>query len=157
MTQVQGQRKKQTKQPVEVEERPSFQDLPTRHDIEETHAKREPKRQELQEQQDPHTKKMLRNLEEQEKNATDKVLRESLQWEIKIIKQAIKKFPKIDNIWVSLYNSIFSPRLFTIIENSMGLQYTSELLSRMIGKTCIIEVVKEYEEISQKKARRYTV
>ena len=68
--------------------------MPTSHNTkepqEEMHAKIEPKRQELQEQEDPHTKKMLRNLEEQEKNATDKVLRESLQWEIKIIKQAIK-------------------------------------------------------------------
>ena len=94
MTQVQGQRKEQTEQLVEGEERSSFQHLPIHHDIEEpqeeAHAKIEPKRQEFQEQQDLHTKKMLRNLEEQEKNTTDKVLRESLQWEIKIIKQAIK-------------------------------------------------------------------
>jgi hypothetical protein len=68
-----------------------------------------------------------------------------------------KKFPKIDNIWVSLYNSIFSPRLFTTIESAKGVQYTSELLSKLIGNTCIIEVVKEYEEISQQKVRRYTV
>ena len=42
---------------------------------------------------------MLRNLEEQEKNATNKVLRESLQWKIKIIKQAIKQFPKIEQLY----------------------------------------------------------
>ena len=42
---------------------------------------------------------MLRNLEEQERNIIDKVLRESLQWEIKIIKQAIKKFPKIEKLY----------------------------------------------------------
>ena len=42
---------------------------------------------------------MLRNLEEQEKNATDKVLREILQWEIKIIKQAMKQFPKIEQLY----------------------------------------------------------
>ena len=68
---------------MEVEERPRFQDLPTGHDVEEpheeVHAEIEPKRQEFQEQQDPHTKKMLKNLEEQEKNTTNKVLRESLQ------------------------------------------------------------------------------
>ena len=65
---------------MEVEEHPSLQDLPTGHYIKEpkaeTHANTAPKRQELQEHQDLHTKKMLRNLEEQEKNTTDKVLRE---------------------------------------------------------------------------------
>ena len=42
---------------------------------------------------------MLRNLEKQERNATDKVLQESLQWEIKSIKQAIKRFPKIEQLY----------------------------------------------------------
>ena len=50
-TQVQGQKKEQTKRPVEVEERPSFQDVPIGHDMEEpheeTHVEIEPKRQEL--------------------------------------------------------------------------------------------------------------
>ena len=73
------------------------------HDLEqpqeETHAEIELEQQELQEQPDPHTKKMLKCLEEQEKNATDKVLKESLQWEIRIIKQAIKQFPKIEQLY----------------------------------------------------------
>ena len=64
--------------------------MPTGHYMEEpqeeTHTKIEPKRQELQEQQDLHTKNMLRNLEEHERNAIGKVLQESLQWEIKMIK-----------------------------------------------------------------------
>jgi hypothetical protein len=68
-----------------------------------------------------------------------------------------KKFPKIDNIWVSLYNSIFSPTLFTTIEKEKGLQYTVNLLSEQIGRMCIVEIVKEFEKISQKKARAYTV
>ena len=42
---------------------------------------------------------MLRNLEEQERNTTEKVLKESLQWEIKIIKQAIKQFLKIEQLY----------------------------------------------------------
>ena len=85
---------------MEVEERPSFQDVPMGHDLEqpqkETHAETEPEQQELQEQPDPHTKKMLRCLEEQERNMIDKVLKETLQWKIKFIKQAIKQFPKIE-------------------------------------------------------------
>lgn len=68
-----------------------------------------------------------------------------------------KKLPKIDNIWGSLYNSIFSPTLFTTIEKEKGLQYTVNLLSEHIGRTCIVEIAKEFEEISQKKARTYTV
>lgn len=31
-----------------------------------------------------------------------------------------KKFPKLDDIWVGLYNSIFSPRLFTTLEGEEG-------------------------------------
>jgi hypothetical protein len=68
-----------------------------------------------------------------------------------------KKFPKIDNIWVSLYNSIFSPRLFTMLENAKGLYYTAHILSKQIGETCILEIIKEYEEISQRNVRTYTV
>jgi hypothetical protein len=68
-----------------------------------------------------------------------------------------KKFLKIDTIWVSLYNSIFSPRLFTTLEKTKGLQYTANLLSKKIGETCIIETVKEYEEASQRNVRRYAV
>ena len=81
------------------EEPPSFPDLPidqeTTHPQEETQAEIEPEPS-LQEQEDPHTKKMLKTLEDKEKVATDKVLKESLQWEICIIKQAIKQFPKIE-------------------------------------------------------------
>ena len=88
----------QTERPVDLEE-----DVPMGHDLEqpqeETHAVIEPEQQELQEQPDPHTKKILRCLEEQERNTTYKVLKESLQWEIKIIKQAIKQFPKIEQLY----------------------------------------------------------
>jgi hypothetical protein len=68
-----------------------------------------------------------------------------------------KEFPKVDNVWVNLYNSIFSPRLFTTIENTKGINYTSALLSEQIGETCIVEIAKEHEEISRRRARSYTV
>jgi hypothetical protein len=67
-----------------------------------------------------------------------------------------KEFPKVDNIWINLYNSIFSPRLFTTLEKTKGLEYTARILSEQIGKSCIVEIAKEYEEISQRKVRRYT-
>jgi hypothetical protein len=51
-----------------------------------------------------------------------------------------KRFPKIENIWVSLYNSIFSPRFFTTIEKAKGFRYMARLLSNKIGKTCIVEI-----------------
>lgn len=68
-----------------------------------------------------------------------------------------KQFPKIDTIWVNLYNSIFSPRLFTTLEHAKGLDYTTHFLSDQIGKTCIVELVKEYEAVSQRDVRMYTV
>ena len=42
---------------------------------------------------------MLQTLEDQEKVATDKVFKESLQWKIHIIKQAIKQFSKIEQLY----------------------------------------------------------
>ena len=42
---------------------------------------------------------MLKTLEDQEKVATDKVLKEILQWEVCIIKQAIKQFDKIEQLY----------------------------------------------------------
>jgi len=68
-----------------------------------------------------------------------------------------KQFPKIDTVWVSLYNSIFSPRLFTTLENTKGLYHTAQLLSDQMGRTCIVELVKEHEEASQRNVRTYTV
>ena len=44
---------------------------------------------ELHEHEAPRTKKMLKTLEDEEAIAIDQVRKESLQWEIKIIKQEI--------------------------------------------------------------------
>ena len=76
------------------EEPPSFQDVSIGQEIayphEETQAKKEQDRLELHEQEDPHTKKILTTLEDEEKVANDKVYKETLQWEIQTIKQTIK-------------------------------------------------------------------
>ena len=64
--------------------------MPTGQEVvdpqEETQVKKNPKRPKLHEEEDPHTKKILQTLEDQEKVAIDKVLKESLQWQIRIIK-----------------------------------------------------------------------
>jgi ribosomal protein L25 (general stress protein Ctc) len=66
-------------------------------------------------------------------------------------------FPELDTVWVSLYNSIFSPRLLTTLEDEKGLQYTASLLSEHIGETCIVEIAREYDAIGQTRLRQYTV
>ena len=66
-------------------------------------------------------KKMLRNLEEQEKNAIDKVLREILQWEIKIFKQAIKQFPKIEQLYET-HKQTTLPLVLLNFEHDMHLE-----------------------------------
>ena len=68
-----------------------------------------------------------------------------------------QQFPQVETVWVSLYNSIFSPRLFTGIEQEKGLHYTSDLLSEQIGRVCMVEIAEEFEKISQKKTRTYTI
>ncbi len=67
------------------------------------------------------------------------------------------QFLELDTVWVSLYNSIFSPRLLTTLEDERGLRYTASLLSEHIGETCIVEVAREYDAIGQTRSRQYTV
>jgi hypothetical protein len=62
----------------------------------------------------------------------------------------------VDTVWVSLYNSIFSPRLWTTLEEARGLDYTARLLSDRIGEVCIVEIAKEYDAIGQQRLRQYT-
>ena len=64
---------------------------------------------------------MLRNLEEHERNTTNKVLRESLQWEIKIIKQAIKQFPKIEQLYEA-YKQTTLPLVLLKFEHDKNLE-----------------------------------
>jgi hypothetical protein len=66
-------------------------------------------------------------------------------------------FPELDTVWVSLYNSIFSPRLLTTLEDEKGLHYTASLLSEHIGETCIVEIAREYDAIGHARLRQYTV
>ena len=95
-------------------------DQETTHPHEETQAKTKPK-QALQEQEDPHMKKMLKTLENKEKVATDKVLKESLQWEICIIKQAIKQFPKIEQLYEA-HKQTTLPLVLLKFEHDMHLE-----------------------------------
>jgi hypothetical protein len=67
------------------------------------------------------------------------------------------QLPELDTVWVSLYNSIFSPRLLTTLEDERGLHYTANLLSEQIGEMCIVEIAREYDVIGQKRLQQYTV
>ena len=42
---------------------------------------------------------MLKELEDEEVVTTNKVHKESLQWEIRIINQAMRQFPRIENLY----------------------------------------------------------
>ena len=66
---------------------------------EEIQAKIEQERKELQRNKDPHIKKMLKDLEDEESITNDKVHKENLQWEIKMMKQAMRQFPKIESLY----------------------------------------------------------
>ena len=87
----------------------------------------------------PHTKKILKCLEEQEKNATDKVRKESLQWEVRIIKQAIKQFPKIEQLYET-HKQTTLPLILLKFEHDRNLE---ELMPQ-----CSLEQLGGYEPLS---------
>ena len=122
--QEQEQQKEQIEQPQVFEEPLSFPDLPTNqettHPQEQTQVETEPEPT-LQEQEDPHTKNMLKTLEDKEKVAADKVHKESLQWEIRIIKQAIKQFPKIELLYEA-HKQTTLPLVLLKFEHDMHLE-----------------------------------
>ena len=85
---------------------------------------------------------MLKNLEEQERNATYKVLRESLQWEIKIFKQAIKQFPKIEQLY-EVHKQTTLPLILLKFEHDKNLE---ELMPQ-----CSMEQLGGYKSLTQDK------
>ena len=66
-------------------------------------------------------KKTLKTLEDKEKVAIDKVQKERLQWEICIIKQTIKQFPKIKRLYEAHKQTTF-PLVLLKFEHDMHLE-----------------------------------
>ena len=73
-----------------------FQDMPTGHKTTnpqgETHADTKPDRPELHKQKDSHTKKIFKNLEDQQNVATNKDLPHNRPWEIRLEGNQALKF-----------------------------------------------------------------
>ncbi len=68
-----------------------------------------------------------------------------------------RKFPKVDYIWACLYSNYFPPHILTAIERERGVDYVLRRITEDLGRYCLVEALREAEEISRKKARRYTV
>lgn len=68
-----------------------------------------------------------------------------------------RRFPKIDYLWSCLYSNYFPPNILTAIEREKGVNYVLRRITEDIGNYCLIEALKESEEISKKNAERYTV
>ena len=90
---------------------------------------------------------MLRNLEEQEVNTTDKVFKESLQWEIRIIKQAIKQFPKIEQLYET-HKQTTLPLILLKFEHDRNLE---ELMPQFS-----LEQLGGYEPLTQEEINGWT-
>ena len=65
-------------------------------------------------------KKMLQELEDEEVVTTNKVHKESLQWEICIIKKVIKQFLKIESLYEA-HKQTTLPLVFWTFEHDMHL------------------------------------
>ena len=68
-----------------------------------------------------------------------------------------KRFPKIDYLWACLNSDYFPPNLLTAIECEKGVDYVLKRITEDIGRYCLVEVLDEAEEISNKNAEKYTV
>ena len=90
---------------------------------------------------------MLRYLEKQERNTMEKVLKERLQWEIKIIKQAIKRFPKIEQLYETHKHTTL-PLVLLKFEHDINLE---ELMPQ-----CSLEQLGGYRSLTQEEINGQT-
>jgi hypothetical protein len=68
-----------------------------------------------------------------------------------------KQFPKLDLIWIKLRNHLFPPNLLSCIERKKGIDYVFDILTRRAGDYCLVDALKEFENIDAKNAAVYTV
>jgi len=68
-----------------------------------------------------------------------------------------KRMPKLDYIWSRLSNDYFPPNLLTCIERHKNIGHVFEIFTRRVGEYCLVEALKEYDEIRERQACSYTV
>ena len=68
-----------------------------------------------------------------------------------------KRFPKLDYVWARLRNHFFPPNLLTCIERQKGISHVFDIINKRAGEYCLIEALRESQQISERNASSYTV
>lgn len=68
-----------------------------------------------------------------------------------------KKLPKLDFIWSHLQSDFFPPTLLTRIEQERGAENVFDTITCRAGEYCLIDALRDSQNISEKDASKYTV
>jgi len=68
-----------------------------------------------------------------------------------------KRLPKLDFVWARLRDHFFPPNLLTCIENQRGIRHVFDIITRQAGEYCLIEALRDSQQISERNTLRYLV
>lgn len=68
-----------------------------------------------------------------------------------------KRLPKLDLVWAKLRDHYFSPNLLTCIERHKGISHIFDIITRRAGEYCLVEALRESQQIKERNASSYTV
>lgn len=68
-----------------------------------------------------------------------------------------KRLPKLDFVWSRLRDHYFPPNLLTCIERQRGINHVFDTITRRAGEYCLIEALRDSQEIRERNASSYTV
>lgn len=67
------------------------------------------------------------------------------------------KLPKLNLIWNLLKDELFSPSIFTCLENHLGTSGVFNIITNMIGRYCLIEALNESKKILDENVSKYVI
>lgn len=66
--------------------------------------------------------------------------------------------PRLEYLWEGLHGKgPITPRLLTYLERRRGMRYIFRLLTEMVGRCCLIDLLRECEDIKKMDMVRYTI
>lgn len=68
-----------------------------------------------------------------------------------------KQLPKLDYVWARFRDNYFPPNLLTCIERQRGISQVFDIITRRAGEYCLIEALRESQQIRERDASSYTV
>ena len=67
------------------------------------------------------------------------------------------RFPRLDMVWNRMQNELFPPSLMTTIERARSMRYIFKKMIERAGEYCLIDALKENQNIGERMVIKYTV